>query len=188
MFSIDGLFGNCQKRGMPKDTHRFQLSKEQLFELEEMLQFLIDSGYNWHSRFTQCVLISSLIAYRYHFKLNLELCGPFGKISEKRILAPQAFPQREDFFPTEVGGRENFLKTGDYDHFLEADSVHRMKTHGDQKRWIPHESDRYWKNPGAADPDMENFDDFFRNLSQDELQNLKQFLIEEENESFSRGE
>lgn len=185
----DGLFGNCQRTGMPKDTHRFQLNKEQLLELEQMLQFLIDSGYTWHSRFTQCVLISSLIAYRYHVQLNLELCRPFGKISEKWILTPRAFPQREDFFPppTEVGGRETFPKTGDYDRFLEADSVHRMKAYGNQKRWIPQESDGYWKNPGVADPDVENFDEFFRNLSPDELQNLKQFLIEEENKSFGSG-
>lgn len=157
-FFPDGLFGNCQKTVLPKDTYVYRLNKKELLELEETLWYLIKSNRSWRSSFTQCILINSLIAYRHHARLDLGPCRPLGRASQEKVAG---------LFSSEARGREKSDNRG-------------LR---DQEKRTPRDIGKKSAPRRTADRGAESFDRFLSSLSPNELENLKEFVIKEENES-----
>ena len=62
----DGLFGNCQKSvgRLAADGYRYHLSGAERRQLETILVSLVDAGFAWSHRYTQCVIGTVLLAFR----------------------------------------------------------------------------------------------------------------------------
>lgn len=180
----DGLFGNCQKIVLPKDTHTYKLTSEQLQELEGILQLLIESGYTWRHKFTQCVLLSTLLAYRYHFQLNLKYCDPEGSGSfpypaeeyQSSVLQNRARLDRGGYSYSGYGNGRDWEKQDGYD------DLERFPGDGNDNYNDATYQKRFYDGGGMErEEDVGGVDDFLNNLSSDELNDLKEFLVQDEN-------
>lgn len=171
---------------LPKDTHTYKLTSEQLQELEGILQLLIESGYTWRHKFTQCVLLSTLLAYRYHFQLNLKYCDPegVGLFQYPAEVYPSFVPQsragldRRGYSYSGYGDGRNWEKQDGYD------AMERYPGNGNDNYNDATYQKRFYGRGGGVEreePDAGGVDDFLNNLSSDELNDLKEFLVKEEN-------
>lgn len=73
-FSLDLLFGNCQRLDKSQDLHQYRLREDELSNLEEQIVHLITDGYTWQDYYTQCVLQNALLASRTRQPFHRSMC------------------------------------------------------------------------------------------------------------------
>lgn len=171
----DGLFGNCQKAGrLLPDGYQYQLTGAQRHQLEKILTTLIQSGYAWSHRYTQCVIANVLLAYRSGVDVDLGFCAAAGQFPSAPSARWTAGGDRYDqqAVPSWLsGGRSPF------DGFplpeIRPDSLRSPPTAAALDEDYLDDADAVGRRVNAVE-------DFLRGLSTDDLDALKKYVVDED--------
>ncbi|BES96315.1 PTPc [Nesidiocoris tenuis] len=94
----DGAFGRClsQDPDYEEDTYRHQLQSDDLEKLEYELGKLLENGYRWSHRHTQCVLQSLLHSFRTGYDYDSVYCDSLKDKDLESVLNSGGINEEDD--------------------------------------------------------------------------------------------
>jgi len=178
----DLLFGNCQKSASNKDRYSYVLTVAQLQQLEDEVRRLVKEEYEWQDLYTQCVISSLLLSFRCHRPYDRSICdGGSITLRDENLLKEEAArllqTYLKDYYdelitPPEIRSTDDDIVDIE-DGQNELVRVHKYK--------------KARKRVMLDDNDYANLETLLQ-LSPDELQQLSDYLDEEESRVSSNRE
>ena len=163
----DNLFGTCGGYDeLSSDGYRYELSENQFLELESTLQRLVSGGYTWHHLYTQCMLAESLSAYRRGL-----LLGNDDRVCRKHS-ATKSHYTKYKMMPAERTLGEGHVLWPNY-------TIGSFNSKSVSHSSLYHSSNVDSRTKAVLREAYLTFAQFLRDLSAEDLRDLKEYLLEE---------
>ena len=196
--AVDKLFGSCQAHngGILPSSFSYQLDSQQLAELAQVMQRLVLSGYTWRHVYTQCVVANLLSAYRHGavFGTDMSVCNTNNK---RKYVTSGTYPEIEELASLleSLGyGKVDGLRTisRDLSTYIRnqqmrwnSSAVAPQDSVGSSYPGSRNDNNFNFASPTATVPaslDLQlrsrEFERFVKSLSAEDIQALKEFLLE----------
>jgi hypothetical protein len=173
----DNLFGTCSGIGHSSlpSGYRYQLNGQQLAELESILRQLVTGGFTWHHVYTQCILAQSLSAYRQGLLLGNDVSVCQGSLSRKLGTYEQQsyLPSHDKSSTIPKYSKSSVQHKFGYDQDAWPNTTISSFSSSSYDQHLDTQARRLIQDA------YEEFNRFVKELSAEDLRDLKQFLLEE---------